>query len=295
MSKAYDILEHGMMVGDRVRLDAYLDAIRRVVHPGSVVADIGSGSGVFAVAACQAGARRVYAVEPGDIIQVAREIAIANGCADRIEFVQQFSTDTSLPEPADVIVLDVRSVLPDEQIPVAIDARRRLLKRGGIIVPSRDALWASVVSSPSLYQRHVGAWDSDPGGLDVSPIRTAAVNRGYKCRVAPEQLVCEPKRWATIDYGAADDVVVAGSVEWTVSEPIIAHGVVAWFETTLAEGVTLSNRPGNPALLYGQQYFPWASPKPLAPGQNVRIEFRGSGDASLYQWDVVTTAAGTVR
>src|SRR2546425_95038 len=113
MSNAYDIIEHGMMVGDRRRLNAYLDAIRRVVRPGAVVADIGSGTGVFAVAACLAGARRVYAIEPGDIMQVAREIAVANGCESRIEFIQRVSTEVTLSERADVIVLDVRSVLPD--------------------------------------------------------------------------------------------------------------------------------------------------------------------------------------
>ena len=51
-------LEHGMMIADRLRMDAYLEAIRRAVRPGSVVVDIGSGVGIFALAACRAGERR---------------------------------------------------------------------------------------------------------------------------------------------------------------------------------------------------------------------------------------------
>ena len=83
MSRQYDILEHGMMIADRLRIDAYLESIRRAVQPGSVVADVGSGVGIFALAACRAGARRVYAIEPGAIVQVAREIVAANGFGGR--------------------------------------------------------------------------------------------------------------------------------------------------------------------------------------------------------------------
>lgn len=288
MFSVYGILEHGMMVGDRRRLSAYLDAIRRAVHPGAVVADIGSGTGVFAVAACLAGARRVYAIEPGDIIQVARAIAAANGCASRIEFIQRVSTEVTLGERADVIVLDVRSVLPDEQIPLALDARRRFLREGGTIVPSIDTLWAAPVSAPALYERHVGRWNTGASDIDLRPLRDAAVNRWYKCRVASDQLAGEPQRWATVDYGAIDDVEVQGTLEWTVQAPAVAHGVVAWFDTTLCDGVNLSNRPGEPELLYGQQYLPWPAPVVLAPDQRVRVELLGGGDAQFYNWRAST-------
>ena len=37
-------------------------------------------------------ARRVYAVEPDDVIEIAREAAKTNGFADRVEFFQKMST-----------------------------------------------------------------------------------------------------------------------------------------------------------------------------------------------------------
>jgi hypothetical protein len=55
---------------------------------------------------------KVYAVEPSDVIAVAREIACANGLGDRIEFIQAMSADVTLPERADVIVSDLHGVLP---------------------------------------------------------------------------------------------------------------------------------------------------------------------------------------
>ncbi len=63
--------------------------------------------------ACRFGARRVYAFEPSPIIELAREIAAANGLADRIEFIPKMSTESSLPEPANVVIVsDVRGILP---------------------------------------------------------------------------------------------------------------------------------------------------------------------------------------
>ena len=93
-------------------MQAYSEALRRTVRPGSVVVEIGTGPGVFAVLACQLGASRVYAIEPDPIIQVAREIAAVNHCADRIEFIEDISTRVELPSRADVIFSDMRGVLP---------------------------------------------------------------------------------------------------------------------------------------------------------------------------------------
>ncbi len=86
------------MIGDSVRMDAYAQALRQVVKPNSVVLDIGTGTGIFAMLACKFGARRVYAIEPNDAVQVARETAIINGFAERIEFFQALSTQVTLPE-----------------------------------------------------------------------------------------------------------------------------------------------------------------------------------------------------
>src|SRR5687767_11640886 len=108
----YSIADYGAMISDDVRMGAFMRALRETVKPGAVVIDIGTGTGIFALLACRLGARRVYALEPDDAIQVAREIAAANGYADRIEFIQAMSTQVTLPERADVIISDLGGVLP---------------------------------------------------------------------------------------------------------------------------------------------------------------------------------------
>src|SRR5688572_30586099 len=120
------------MIADRVRMEAYQAALRRAVTPDSVVLDVGTGIGTFAILACRYGARRVFAVEPGDVVHLARRIAHDNGVADRIEFIQDVSTEITLPERADVMISDLRAVLPlfQQHIPSIGDARKRLLPPG---------------------------------------------------------------------------------------------------------------------------------------------------------------------
>src|SRR5438105_13764263 len=108
----YSIKGYGAMVADGFRTDAYCEALRRAVKPGSTVLDIGTGTGIFALLACRFGARKVYAIEPGDVIQVARETAVANGFGDRIQFIQAYCEKVELHQRADLIVSDLRGVLP---------------------------------------------------------------------------------------------------------------------------------------------------------------------------------------
>jgi SAM-dependent methyltransferase len=147
----YSVHDYGAMIADRVRMDAYSHALRMAVSPGSVVLDLGSGAGIFALLACRLGARHVYAIEPSNIIEVGREIAAANNYGGQITFVQQRSEQVSLPERVDVIVSDMRGVLPwlGGNLRALIDARERFLAPGGTIIGRRDTLWAAVVKRRS--------------------------------------------------------------------------------------------------------------------------------------------------
>jgi len=87
----YSLRDYGEMIADGERLGAYTKAIAGVVRPGDTVLEIGCGPGVLALLACQAGARKVYAVDSQEIVHFARELAAANGFAERMEFIQSDS------------------------------------------------------------------------------------------------------------------------------------------------------------------------------------------------------------
>ena len=64
---------------------------------------MGTGSGILAILAAQAGARKVYAVEATDMAAHARELVQANGVADRVEVIQGTVEEITLPEEGKVI------------------------------------------------------------------------------------------------------------------------------------------------------------------------------------------------
>src|SRR5215510_9070288 len=156
----YSLHFYGQMIADAPRMNAYAEALRHTVNRDSVVMDLGCGPGVFALLACKLGARRVYAVEPDNVIGLAREAAAANGFSDRIEFFEKLSTEITLPEPATIIISDLRGVLPlfEQNVASIIDAHERLLAPGGVLIPHRDVLWAAVVEAPEQYDEIVGPW-----------------------------------------------------------------------------------------------------------------------------------------
>ena len=98
--------EHRQYLADPHRLAAFERAITATVKPGDVVIDLGAGTGILGLFACRAGAARVYAIDDGSIIGLARELCRANGYSDRVVFVKGLSSRIALPEKADVAVSD---------------------------------------------------------------------------------------------------------------------------------------------------------------------------------------------
>lgn len=291
----YNIADYGDMLLDRVRMEAYAQALRGAVRPGAVVVDIGTGTGIFALLACRFGARRVYAIEPDDAIEVAREIAAANHCAGQIEFFRALSTRVTLPETADVIVSDLRGVLPfyGHSLKAIADARRRFLGPGGTLIPLRDTLWAAVVEVPRLHRSVTSPWSENGYGLDLRPARQVVTNMMRKARVKPEEFLTEPKSWATLDYTSRDDPNAGAELNWTAARPGTAHGLCVWFDATLTEGVSFSNAPGAPEMIYGQMFFPWAEPVALAAGDAVTVDLRAdlAGEDYLWRWKTCVRAS----
>jgi type I protein arginine methyltransferase len=290
----YSVHTYGQMLADAPRMDAHVAALRRVVKPGSVVMDLGCGPGVFALVACQLGARRVYAIEPDNVIELAREAARSNGFADRIEFFQGFSTGITLPERADVIISDLRGVLPwyQQHIPSIIDARNRFLAPGGILIPRRDVLWATVVDAPERYQEIVRPWRSN--GLDLSAAARVITNTWRKTRLKASEFLTKPFCWATVDYGEIESPDVSAEINWQASRPGIAHGVAVWFDSELVDEIGFSNHPGSPELIYGNGLFPFSEPVEVAEGDRISLTLRADqvGGDYVWRWNTDFFAAG---
>jgi protein arginine N-methyltransferase 1 len=285
----YSLHFYGEMITNAPRIEPYVEALRRSVTRDSVVLDLGCGQGLFALLACQFGARRVYAVEPDNVINIAREAAVANGCADRIEFFQSLSTDVTLPEPATIIISDLRGVLPlfQKHIPAIIDARTRLLAPGGVLIPRCDTLWAALVDAPEQYDQIVAPWQDRLFDVDLSAGLSKVTNLWRKTRIKREELATAVHCWTKLDYYTVTTPDACAEISLRVSKSGLAHGLAVWFDTELAGGVGFSNQPGEPELIYGAGFFPFPRPVEINEGERVEVKLRADmvQDDYVWRWD----------
>jgi protein arginine N-methyltransferase 1 len=285
----YGLAGYGMMIKDRIRTSAYQQALARAIKPGDVVVDLGAGTGLFTLHACRLGAKLVHAIEPNPIIQVATEIVQANGFSDRVAFHQAMSFDVELPKPADVVVTDPRGVLPlkERAIPTIIDARRRLLKPGGVLIPQRDTIWAALVEANDVYSSHCeDPWRRSNDGFNLEAARQRRVNTVNRHNLESGQLLSVPVPWATLDYRTVETASVRRTVEFEVLRPGLADGFILWFDSQLIDGTNLSNAPGKPELIYGQLFFPMQEPLAVLGKQLITVDVRADpiGDDYIWQW-----------
>jgi type I protein arginine methyltransferase len=284
----YNTREYLVMIADIVRMGAYTEALRAAVKPGDVVVDIGTGTGIFALLACQYGASLVYAIDPNENIHVARRLAKENGFSERIEFIQSLSTEMRLHEKADVVISDLRGVLPlyQKHIPTLADARGRLLKPGGLLIPRRDTLHVCMVDAPELYRNHSGVCDVDSYDLNLNYAREVSVNVWSQGRASAEQMLTESNCWATLHYDERENPDVRGGVSQRVVRNGVAHGLILWFDTELMDGIGFSNAPGSekPAKVYGSAFFPFLRPVPVSENDEAQIELQAVLVNDEYTW-----------
>ena len=292
----YLLTSYGEMIDNEPRTSAYAAALRHAVTPGCKVIDIGAGPGMFALLACQYGAGSVVAIDPDDSILLVAEAARRNGFDGRIDVVHELSTAYSSERRADIIISDLRGILPlfEGHIPAIIDARERLLASGGTLIPARDTLHIALVDHAASYVMFERPWLDNDHDIDLSAGHRFAVNRYVKVGLDREDLLSRPLHMATLDYATINDPNLSATVELFAARSGPAHGFVVWFDTELGPTMGFSNAPGEPEQVYGQRFFPFERPIALAAGDKVTVELRASLVAGSYiwSWNSVAERAG---
>ncbi|OAE29172.1 hypothetical protein AXG93_1862s1300 [Marchantia polymorpha subsp. ruderalis] len=135
------------MLSDRVRMDAYYRSIfRNAKHfLGKTVLDVGTGSGILAIWAAQAGARKVYAVEATVMARHARSLIAGNNVDHIVEVIEGAIEDITIPEKVDIIISEWMGyfLVRESMFDSVIYARDKWLKPTGIMYPSHARMWVA--------------------------------------------------------------------------------------------------------------------------------------------------------
>ena len=269
---------HRTLIADNVRNDAFYAALKAAIVPGkSVVADIGAGTGLLGLMAAKLGAKDVYLFETAEVAAVAAKILKANR-ARNCHLIPCHSTEFTDPLLADIIVSETLGnyALEENIIDTLNDARRRLLKPGGIVVPSRIRQFAAPVVAPRIHDE-LCAWDRAGRDLDLSIAKTMSLNNAYVRSLKAAELLDGGRSaamWDDIDLARDAKPARKGEARWTLAKAENIYGFVCWWQADLHAGITLSTAPGAPRTHWEQLYFPLLEPITAKSGETVALSLR---------------------
>ena len=291
---------HRMLVADTVRCDAYRRAIAAVVRPGDEVLDVGTGSGLLALFACQAGASRVVAVERTGIVAMARKIIARSEHASRIEIVHGDARELELPRRVAVVLSELvsKAVFGQRHHETIALCRERFLAPGGRMVPEHVALVAAPFDAEAVF---AGTCFPPPDryGIDFTAAERALRDEPFSAALPAGGALSKPQT-----VHAVDSLTVTGPVRLDVTARFAVeragtlHGLGLWFDARLAPGVELSNRP--PGLgSWDQLFLPLRQATPVEPGFAVELRLgcaHPEATEPIWSWSTrVLDEAGATR
>jgi protein arginine N-methyltransferase 1 len=274
---------HRGLLQDATRTNAFREAIRRVVTPESVVLDLGTGSGILALFAAEAGARRVFAIDATHSADLASFLTRHLGFGDRIQVFHDHSTKVELPERADILVTETLGAfaLDEHILSSVIDARARLLKPEAIIIPRRIELYLVPVDDASIYDARVKWWSGKPYGFDFSPLAVFASNTVFVGSVSSASFLAPPMRVIDTDLATITGTDVEGRVRFTAARSGTLYGFAGWFRATLADGIELSNEMAG--TNWEHVFLPLETPIDVIAGTPVDVALE-CADGVMWRW-----------
>lgn len=269
---------HVPMLNDAARNRCYADAIARLVRPGMLVFEIGTGGGLLGLLAARAGAQVVTCESNPIVAAAAAAVFRRNGLADRITLLRKLSTGVTpadLPRPADLLISELFSdtLFGEGILPFVEDARQRLLHPGARVVPGRSALRCALVElRPDALPRPVGTVE----GFDMSPVNLLAPPgaAGRSIRAAGSDLRSAPLSALPMDYEAPGAFGAMRERVSFVSTGGRVHGIAQWLRIDFGDGVIFENDPFAGTSHWASRFFAFAGPIETAPGEPVTMDIR---------------------
>jgi protein arginine N-methyltransferase 1 len=254
------------MLGDPVRMGAFREAIFATVKPGDIVVDLGAGTGVLGFWALQAGAKKVYVIEKTEAIDLARELAVANGLEEKVEFIQKNSMDVELPERANVLISETLGsfAIDENTLQFTCDARDRFLVEGGQMIPQTLELFVAPLQDPEIYEK-IDFWRHIPG-LDFSAAFEMFSKKIMIEEVAGDKLLTDPVSLAKIDLRLVPNGVFESRAFISIKKSGTIHGVAGWFTVDLTDQIQISTAPEAPLTHWKQAVFPFPEPINVTEG-----------------------------
>lgn len=249
---------HEAMLADRERVDKYYQAIRKGVKTGDIVVDIGTGTGILSFFAAQS-AGMVYAVEHADVLEIAEKVRDDNGI-ENVAFIRCNSRDLELPLRADVIIHEQiagENPLSENMIGNLLDARRRLLKPGGRIIPGRFEIFVEPIELkdehviPFLWEMKVKDIDFRSTAPQSRPMSGRKITNHERRTISiamVKHCLCEPKPIIRFDIETMNEDDIPKRVRYrnTAASDGRIDGLCIYFKASFDDEIAIETAPTAP-------------------------------------------------
>jgi type II protein arginine methyltransferase len=252
------------------------------VSPDKSVFEIGTGSGLLAMMAGRLGAQSVVTCEAvGIIADTARKIVARNGLQTRVKVLDKPSMDVAIgadmPAKADILVHEIFSseLLGEHVLPAIEDAKLRLLRPGGEVLPASASIMVALVGGDDVGKY---LWVDSAFGFDLRAFNAIHPKKRplYREDLAPVLLS---------DAAVAFEFDFAGQSQFPAESKVlelIAHsdgtcyGVIQWLRIDVAPGVRFENHPAERRVVSNWQHtvYGFDAPVQLQQGDSLRIAAR---------------------
>ena len=277
---------HEALLRDTERNASLYRALEKTVNKESAVLDIGSGTGVWAVAAAQMGAKRVVAIEQEPLlIDVIKRLATNNGVAGRVQVIQGDSRQIELDQEFDVVISETigHLVFDESIVSIMIDARKRFLKPAGILIPESVAL---MVAGAHLEDEN----QELPLGIPLAhaDFQSLALNIpiGLNDR-SRLKILTPPRELIHADFRSVEKTLDLGKMtaRWESADLGRLNCFAVWAEVALTTGITITTRETTSWVLMVYRIKPFKQDR----GE---LEFVLALTNKSNYWDVKVTRNG---
>ncbi len=292
---------HKVMLEDMARMEAYYSAIfknKSEIIADKVVLDVGTGTGVLAVWAAKAGAKRVYAVDASNAAKLARRLVQVSNVSDIVTVLHSKVEEVELPEPVDAIVSEWMGslLLKESMFDSVAYARDKWLKPGGLLLPSHATILLGLYTPTSdqdhtnfvraKFEKEMAEWKETVSSLQRLDVDYSSFTdeleqdlSDYFLRnairvnyLSQDNLASEAERVVEFDCATVDPTALvefSKDFQFTVSKHAEIKGFLGWFTTDFPNGTVLDTGPGEVYNHWGQQLYPLQESFKVAPGNKV--------------------------
>ncbi|MGL4232933.1 MAG: methyltransferase domain-containing protein [Casimicrobium sp.] len=260
------------------------------------VLDAGCGSGILGLLALKHGAEHVYFVESNASIALARRAIAEAGFTGRATFLNESTFAVELDPRVDLVVCDHVGFFGFDYglLDLLSDARTRLLKPGGTLIPSKLDLFIGAVAC-SKANEIANAWQASIIPREFHWVKEVSLNKKHAVNFVAQDVCSSVARICSLSTHDVPEQSFRWNAQLTASKDVSLDGIAGWFNAELAPDVWMTNSPlSDRSIQRPQAFFPIGESLVVREGDSIDVTIFARPADDLISWIVTHSPSGKV-